>query len=172
MTQLTTARLILRRFREADFPAAQEYLGDPEVMRWIEPPFPPEKTKAFLEKYALAADPLVYALVEKESSRLAGHVIFHAYPGIPGCWELGWVLGRAFWGRGYAFEVSEALLAAAQDCPRISRVVLEAHPENRASLRLIRRLGAVPEGEEDGLLRFSISCGFAHEISCKKPLSD
>ena len=128
MTQLTTARLILRRFREADFPAAQEYLGAPEVMRWIEPPFPPEKTKAFLEKYALAADPLVYALVEKESSRLAGHVIFHAYPGLPGCWELGWVLGRAFWGRGYAFEVSHALLAAAQDCHRISRVILEAHP--------------------------------------------
>ena len=164
MTQLTTARLILRRFREADFPAAQQYLGDPEVMGWVGPPFSPEETRAFLEKYALAAGPLVYALVEKESSRLAGHVIFHAYPGLPGCWELGWVLGRAFWGRGYAFEVSHALLAAAQDCHRISRVILEAHPENRASLRLIRRLGAVPEGEGDGLLRFS--------ILCKKPLSD
>lgn len=172
MTPLTTARLILRRFCKTDFPAAQDYLGDPEVMRWIEPPFPPEKTKAFLEKYALTAEPLVYALVEKESARLAGHVIFHAYPGLSGYWELGWVLGRAFWGRGYAFEVSKSLLAAARDCPRISRVILEAHPDNAASLRLIRRLGAVPEGAEDGLLRFSISCGFAHETSCKKPLSD
>lgn len=155
--RLETERLILRKFREADLLAAQEYLGDPEVMRYLEPPFAPDQARRFIRQCGLEEPPLIYALEEKESTRLAGHVIFHPVEG-EGCCELGWVLGRDFQGRGYASEISRALLRFGAERLRLRRILLEALPENAASLRLIRRLGAVPAGMADGLLLFTIPC--------------
>ena len=163
MMRLETERLILRNFQEKDLPAAQEYLSDPIVMRFLEPPFSPDKARIFLEKYALTSSPLVYAVIEKESGHLAGHVIFHPYEQ-EDCYELGWILNRDFQGKGYALEISRSLIRFAAHRLHLRRILLEALPENTASLRVIRKLGAVFEKETDGLLCFS--------ISCEKPLSE
>lgn len=55
-----SAGLQVRRMTEADLEPLHRLLSDPEVMRYLEPPFSREQTRAFLDRAGLtpgAADP-------------------------------------------------------------------------------------------------------------------
>jgi ribosomal-protein-alanine N-acetyltransferase len=56
--------------------------------------------------------------------------------------ELIWLLGRAWWGRGYALEAVNAARRVAAACWGVDRPVSLIHPRNVRSLSLARRLGA------------------------------
>ncbi len=55
--------------------------------------------------------------------------------------ELGWVLNRAYWGRGYAGEAAGALIDFARDAWGIRRVIACCDSENVASRRVMEKLG-------------------------------
>jgi ribosomal-protein-alanine N-acetyltransferase len=66
--------------------------------------------------------------------------------GKAGLWdgrELGYIMDREYWGKGYAFEALDAVLrhvwALEDTAPEA--VVADVDPENEASLRLLRKLG-------------------------------
>ena len=56
--------LTVRRFREGDLPALAALLADPEVMRWLEPPFDRARAAEFLRTAGLSEPPLIYAAEE------------------------------------------------------------------------------------------------------------
>lgn len=141
---LETPRLRVRRFREADAEALAPILADPEVMRFLEPPFTPERTRAFLREAGLCQPPRVYAVIEKESGTLIGHLIWHAWDET--AMELGWVLRRDRWGRGFARELTEEVLAR---CDR--PVMLACCPEQTATRRLAEHFGFAPLAESGEL---------------------
>jgi [ribosomal protein S5]-alanine N-acetyltransferase len=60
--------------------------------------------------------------------------------------SLGYCLGEAAWGRGYATEAARALLAWAFDALPLNRVQAEADTRNAASARVLEKLGFVLEG--------------------------
>ena len=62
---LETARLLARRFTPEDAEDLYAVLSDPEVMRYLEPPFSLEQTEEFIPKAGLCDPPLVYAVVWK-----------------------------------------------------------------------------------------------------------
>lgn len=74
--QIETKRLSIRPLQWQDCGALHEILSDPEVMRFVEPPFDREQTRRFIETAGLCAPPLVYAVVEKQTGRLIGHLIW------------------------------------------------------------------------------------------------
>ena len=102
---METERLYLRSFHAEDALGALSWLGDPEAMRYIEPVF--DKAKA--EDFIRTCGHLVYCLCLRESGQAIGHVIWHPYMGQKDVYELGWILAPAYWGRGYAKEISNAL---------------------------------------------------------------
>lgn len=55
--------------------------------------------------------------------------------------EVGWTLGRAHWGRGYATEAGRASLDAAWEHLDAEWVCSVIHPGNVASQRVAQRLG-------------------------------
>ena len=55
--------------------------------------------------------------------------------------EVGYTLARAAWGRGYATEAARAVLRWGFAGLRLPRVVAVADPANRASLRVLEKLG-------------------------------
>lgn len=74
------------------------------------------------------------------------------------------LLRRKFWRRGLAVELTAEMLSVAFDHLRAERVVATVHPDNVASLALVRRLGfdpceplARPNHWQDGHLRFQIT---------------
>jgi [ribosomal protein S5]-alanine N-acetyltransferase len=60
--------------------------------------------------------------------------------------ELGYVLGRAYWGQGLMREALEALINCAFGNMNLRRLEAEVDTRNRSSARLLQRLGFTKEG--------------------------
>jgi RimJ/RimL family protein N-acetyltransferase len=60
--------------------------------------------------------------------------------------ELGFALGRAFWGRGYMAAALPAVLAFAFDRLGLHRIYADTDPRNAPSIRALERLGFRREG--------------------------
>ena len=145
--ELETARLRLRPFVFSDGNGLSAIVGDEETMRYSFP-MTREESDGFLERSLLRRTPPVgYALEEREKpGPLAGYVLFCPLDE-PGVYELGWFLRRDLWGRGYALEISQALLNYGFDALGLRRVVGETIDPDRAG-RLLEKLGMERQGEE------------------------
>ena len=88
----------------------------------------------------------MFAVEVKATGELAGRVGFLDPPGWPG-FELGWLLGRPYWRRGYATEAAKACLAHAFGPLGRSRVISLIRPGNDPSIRVAERLGERLAGE-------------------------
>ena len=102
-----TERLALRPFGEDDFKAVRSYLGDPQVMRYVDDPYSDKQVKRFLSRW-VGDDPPVLALVRRDKDKVVGHVVFHRYEH-PDVYEISWVLHPKYHSRGYATEAAEEL---------------------------------------------------------------
>jgi RimJ/RimL family protein N-acetyltransferase len=149
---LETDRLTLRMWREEDFEPYAEMCADPEIMRYLG-----GKTLNRLEAWRHMAffighwDLLGYghwAVEEKGSGRFAGRVGFLNPADWPG-FEIGWTLGRNFWGKGYATEAAARALQFAFDDLDRNHVISLIHPDNKASIRVAERLGEELEGNTE-----------------------
>ena len=60
--------------------------------------------------------------------------------------EIGYILGREHWGRGYAAEAQRRVVAHAFDDLGLHRLEADTHPDNAASSRSLERLGFRREG--------------------------
>jgi RimJ/RimL family protein N-acetyltransferase len=145
MVTLQTERLTLRLLHASDFDAYAEMCADPEVMRYIGDGQPLARPLAWrnlammvghwsLRGYGL------WAAEERSSGALVGRIGFWNPEGWPG-FELGWMLRRSFWARGYATEGARMALQFAFTQLRQPHVISLIHPDNAASIRVAQRLG-------------------------------
>ena len=141
---LETPRLRLRGLEETDLDAFAAMVGDPAVVRHLgTPPF--DRNGAW-RKMALLAGHWhfrgygMWAVVERASGRFVGRVGLWNPEGWPGL-EVGWILPREQWGRGFATEAAEAALRFAFERVGAERVISVIHPENARSIRVAKRLG-------------------------------
>ncbi len=73
--------------------------------------------------------------------------------------ELGYRLGRAHWGHGYATEAARAVAAYTTDPAgplKLSKLVAVAYPQNTASRRVLDKAGFTHLGETDRY--YSVNC--------------
>jgi len=82
----------------------------------------------------------LWAVEERASGVMVGRIGFWNPEGWPG-FELGWMLRRSFWGRGYATEAARTALQHAFTEMNQEKVISLIHPENAASIRVAQRLG-------------------------------
>jgi len=149
MHNLTTPRLRLRMFAEKDLDAYADMCADPEVMRHIGAGGPVDATVAwrqmalFCGEWALHGYGM-WAVAERDGGRLVGRVGFLNPYGWPDC-EIGWLLARDAWGRGYATEAARAALAYGRDHLGVVQPISLIRPENQRSIALAERLGATLE---------------------------
>lgn len=143
MENLTTERLIIRPFQEADWKDLFEYLSDNEVVRF-EPygTFSPEQARK--EASDRANDPSFHGVCLKSDGKLIGNLYLHQ--GEFGTFELGYVFNRSYQGRGFATESAEALMDKAFASLGARRVIAMCNPLNASSWRLLERLHMRREG--------------------------
>ena len=139
MMQIQTQRLLVRDFTESDAMNAYQYLKDDRVMKWIEPVFTQKEAKEFIRIYGCEKK-MVYALIEKKSEKLIGHVIYHPYDSIDE-YEIGWIIEYDSWGKGYAIEISKELIDYAFSELKVRRIVAETVKDNKKSLEVLSKLG-------------------------------
>lgn len=142
---LRTSRLLLRAFSPADGDALHAYLGDPEVVRF-EPYDPFSREASHAEATRRAGDPDFWAVVlDGPEPTLVGNLWLHPRTPEAHTWELGYVFGRQWWGRGLATEACRAVLDHVV-AAGTHRIEARCDPRNAASWRLLERLGMRREG--------------------------
>ena len=144
---LKTNRLTIRPFTMEDTDALFSILSDPEVMRFIEPPYTRQQTAAFITDQLRAEVPQAYALTDRATGNLLGQIIWHPYDSE--AYELGWILARAHWGKGYAAEITQALLGVAWS--ELKDVVIQCTPEQTAAAGIALKNSFFFLGVENGL---------------------
>ena len=143
----------IRDFRPEDARDLQKILGDPAVMRYIEPPFTLAQTAAFLQAKGLDTPRRIYALAD-ENDRVVGQLIFHPYEG--DAWEIGWIIRQDCWGQGIASAVTKALIAYCRE-QSIRQCVIECHPEQTVTRHIAEKCGFSRIEDQDGLARYSLT---------------
>jgi RimJ/RimL family protein N-acetyltransferase len=148
---IETERLSIRPIARSDLPALLEVNGDPEVTRYL--PYNAwtgaaegEAWFARMEKLAAGGDACQLVIVERALDRAIGTCLVFRYSDRDRMAEIGYVLGRASWGRGYMLEALTALIGVAFDAARLRRLEANVAGPNLASLKLLGRLGFVHEG--------------------------
>ena len=149
---LATDRLVLRQFTLADHPAYAAIMAEPEVTQYMGTGAPVPADMAWRSLSGLLGHWQmlgygIYAVTLKDGT-LVGQAGFIDVPGWPG-FELAYMLGKPYWGRGYAREAGAAALRVAYEDLRRDRVISLIRPANAASIRLAQSLGAVYEGDVD-----------------------
>jgi RimJ/RimL family protein N-acetyltransferase len=160
---LQTARLSLRPATLADAPDCFVLDSDPEVMRYLGGVRPEDSL-------ARARERLASAIARHEANagfglgvcRSRGDERFIGWFILKPCvlelqsdagWrepsehvEVGYRLARAQWGKGYATEMGQRLVDFGFDALALEEIVGVTHLENRASRRVLSKLGLEPRG--------------------------
>jgi RimJ/RimL family protein N-acetyltransferase len=150
---LRTERLLLRSFRESDLDAYARMSADAEVMRYIGAGNTLSRDQAwrsmafFLGHWQLRGYGM-WAIEDRDSREMIGRAGFLEPEGWPG-FELGWLLSREHWGKGFAFEAARAALGYAGDAVGRDTVISLIRPGNARSIKLAERLGGVKKWEEE-----------------------
>jgi RimJ/RimL family protein N-acetyltransferase len=152
---LQTARLVLRQWRESDLAPFARMNADPEVMRHFPSVLTREQSDALVRRIATHFEKHGFgpwAVEVRDSGAFAGFTglsipAFDA-PFTP-CVEIGWRLAREHWGQGYATEAARASLAYGFDALGLEEIVSFAVRENRASRRVMEKLGMTHDASED-----------------------
>jgi RimJ/RimL family protein N-acetyltransferase len=148
--RLETPRLLLRPFGPGDAVLVHAVYSDPQVMRYVAtgPMSELAFTERLLEDYGAHQQRHGYsfwAVVERSSGALIGDAGLYLTPA--GEVELGYTLGAAWWGRGYATEAAGRWLSVAFGELGMREVIALAEPANVASLRVLAKLGMRRDGE-------------------------
>ncbi|MFI9330803.1 GNAT family N-acetyltransferase [Kitasatospora sp. NPDC052868] len=146
---LTTERLVLRRFTEADVDHLVELDGDPEVMRHLtggratpREVVERELLPLYFEHYRRFGDLGWWAAEERAGGAFLGWFEFRPPdPRDRGEVELGYRLRRPAWGRGYATEGARALIHRGFTGLGVRRVVAYTMAVNEGSRRVMEKAG-------------------------------
>jgi ribosomal-protein-alanine N-acetyltransferase len=152
---LTTTRLVLRDFVAEDLADLQAVRSDPEVAQFMDfAPETVEQSRAWLD-WALAharrrpRDGFNLAAVDRVTGHAIGWVGFgesSRYPAGTGEVGVGYMLGRADWGQGYATEAVRAVFGHCFGSMGSRRVSAWCWAENGASARVMEKVGMRLQG--------------------------
>lgn len=142
-----TARLVLRRWRDADRAPFADQNADPEVMRHFASVLDRAGSDAMVDRILAHWERHgwgPWAAELRATGEFAGFlgllVPRFPLPGEPGV-EVGWRLGRAHWGHGYATEGGRAALEMGFGELGLQEIVAVTALGNERSKRVMERLG-------------------------------
>ena len=150
---LQTKRLILRPWREDDAEELYKYASDPEVgppAGW--PPHTSVENSREIIRTVLSA-PETYAVCLKEDGKPIGSVGFHRndLAEQDDEYELGYWIGKPFWGQGLIPEASREMLRYAFEDLGMNRIWCGYYDGNEKSRRVQEKLGFVYHHTTEGL---------------------
>ena len=148
---ITTPRLLLRIVELRDLPALMAINGNRDVTHFL--PYATWQAMgdalAWFERMAgvMNTGTALQFVVVRQSDELpiGTALLFHHDEGSHRA-EVGYVLGREFWGQGYMQEALQGLVSHAFGTLGLRRLEAEVNPANVASTKLLQRVGFRREG--------------------------
>jgi ribosomal-protein-alanine N-acetyltransferase len=156
---LTTSRLILRPWRDADLGAFARLNDDPAVMEFLPRRLSRDESDATAARIRAAIETRGWGFWAVELKGAGDtSVPFIGFVGlsVPSfeahftpCVEIGWRLAKQYWGCGYASEAAGASLRFAFDQLKLQQIVAFTVPLNRRSMRVMERIGMSRDVADD-----------------------
>lgn len=154
---LYTERLLLRGYEPSDAADIHHYCADVETTRYMafDRHRSIEDAYVFLNGWVASCyrtGQLDYALcLCDRPERVIGGLGLRADSAQPGSLELGYILAREYWGRGFMPEAARRLMAHAFETTAVARIEAPIFAENARSRRAAEKMGM----RLDGVLRAS-----------------
>jgi [ribosomal protein S5]-alanine N-acetyltransferase len=147
--EIRTARMLLRKPCAADAPLMfNAYAQDPAVTRYLtwRPHANIAETRAVIDRFLAAwerQEGFCWLLFMSDAGEMIGSIGARTEDG---GFNLGFLLARSYWGRGYMPEAITAVVDWAFTQPWVSRVWAACDVENHSSARALEKAGFSREG--------------------------
>lgn len=147
--QIKTPRLSLAPFIASDLPRQVELANDPAIAKMVSQipyPYTLDDARNWIQTHHLgreAGTDFPFAICSHDCG-LIGAVGLHKKPN--GLFDLGYWLGREFWGKGYASEAAKAILLWGEQHMEIKAVTAGFFDDNPASARVLEKSGFLRTG--------------------------
>jgi ribosomal-protein-alanine N-acetyltransferase len=141
-----TTRLLLRRFERSDAEPMLPLIGDFAIA---------DGTARIPHPYTLADAHAFLDMLEKQPDKPIAAITLHgAIIGAVGLdlepahdrGELGYWIGRPFWGQGYATEAARAMIVIGFEHLNLNKITAHHYARNPASGRVLEKAGLLREG--------------------------
>ena len=152
----------MRLYSEAEKNYLIELFTDEEVMNHVDTGvFTFEKAEALWNKlindfYPNGKD-TIYAVFSKDDSRYVGHASIQPRPEKKEDWEIGYILKKLEWGKGFATEIASRLIKFGFDELNLPEIFATIDDDNSGSIKVAEKTGmkfSHYEYDEQG--RFSV----------------
>ncbi len=142
---LATERLILRPWKPLDFPLICRLAKNPQVMRYVNQgkSWSNKRILSFIHKQQKSFREVGYCrwvVEDQNKNNFVGFCGIGVFEPV-GFLEIGWGIEEKLWGKGFATEAARCALEHAFKEIRIPHLKSVVHPENKASLTVIRKIG-------------------------------
>ena len=152
LKMIMTSRLELRPFSESDTDGIASLLADSETTRFIgntkSREAAAESVRAMRDAYATRGWGTL-AVVPRGTQECVGYCGVRPLAHTEEI-EVAFALQRRCWNLGYATEAAAASIDAAFEHLRVKSLVATVYPDNKASLRVLGKLGMTPEAHVFG----------------------
>jgi len=142
---IETERLIIRNYHEGDLEALADLLGDAETMAFWPRPFTREEAAVWLGRNIERRESSIYgrrAVILKATGALIGDAgVVRAELDGEERDDLGYIIHREYWGRGYASEAARALASHYLYAQRLPALFANMPHDHVASQRVAERIG-------------------------------
>lgn len=151
MGKYETSRIILREIQLDDALLVEKYASDEQLAKTtlnVPSPYPKGSAINYLAhtiELQKAGKIRILAVVLKETNALIGLMSI----GINNTFqrgELGYWIGRPFWGKGYGTEAAEKMLEIGFTELKLNKVFAQAFSNNPGSYRIMEKIGLKQEG--------------------------
>ena len=143
---LETERCLVRETTVEDVDAFYELYKDKEITEYMENLFEDrdeeiEYTKSYIKNIYEFYGFGMWTILEKTSGKIIGRAGVRYREGyeLP---ELGFMIGKAYWRQGYAYEVCKAIANYMHENYEMEQIQIFIEPENTPSILLAKKLGA------------------------------
>lgn len=149
---VTTERLLIREITVADVSRLYELYADESITQYMEPLFPTRQqeedyTRDYIKSIYHFYGYGMWLITLRESGEVIGRAGLEYKEGFDGL-ELGFMLGKEYQHKGYAYEACKAILDYAREELEQKSFRAVVHEDNLRSLHLCERLGFCKEQDE------------------------
>lgn len=142
---ITTPRLLLRPFTNEDIDPLHHILCQEGVLRYFPNTAPParDRVRKFISSqidHWETYDYGLWAVEARSNGELMGRSGLQYLPETKET-EVDYILGKSFWGQGFATEAAQASLTYGFETLAVERIIGIVHPENKASQRVLEKSG-------------------------------
>jgi RimJ/RimL family protein N-acetyltransferase len=155
VTELRTARLLLRGWRDSDLAPFAALNADPEVMEHFPSTLSRVQSDGFADRIVAGLERRGWGLWAVEVTSTGAFIGFvglnpvpFAAPFTPAV-EIGWRLARPYWGSGFATEAGRAIVAHAFGPLGFEELVSFTSTTNVRSQRVMQKLGMRHDPADD-----------------------